>query len=304
MIYLESFDIPKDEWQDWYFNTPDLLNPIELDEKTLKLLKELNERFPGGVPHPNTLSGYTSWYPWSVLYQRGIRTFEFSDITILYGGNGSGKSTLLNVMAQKMGLQRTSLYNRSPFFEDYLKYCDGYTSRVKGSELAVQRGVIMTSDNVFNKMLRGRAKNQEIDHKREQLVDEYFTTEGWMPKSLSCSKFVNKRLQKNVQEQSNGETAFNYFVEAIPDNVLILLDEPENSLSASWQMELAKFLFGAIRAFNCQLIIATHSPFLLSIPGAKIYNLDANPISTCKWNELENVRCYYELFKAHKDLFE
>ena len=110
-------------------------------------------------------------------------------------------------------------------------------------------------------------------------------------------------MQCNQQEQSNGETAFNYFVNSIKDDTLILLDEPENSLSAQWQMELAQFLQGTIRAFNCQLVIATHSPFVLSIPGAKIYDLDANPIQTSKWQDLENVRCFYELFKRYENRF-
>lgn len=301
MIYLENFTLPKDEWEDWYFSPPPALQG-----KNLEILLELSERFirKNKIPHPNRMTGYVSWYPWRVFYQRGIRRFSFDDITILYGSNGSGKSTLLNIIAQKMKLQRSALYNKSPFFEDYLQYCDGYLNKEKGSHLAVQRGVILTSDDVFDRMLRNRGENQNIDFKREQLVSEYFHTEEWMPKSLSCSKYVKSKLKRNVQEQSNGETAFNYFVESTPENALILLDEPENSLAATWQMELAKFLSGAIRAFNCQLIIATHSPFLLAIPGAKIYNLDAEPISTCRWNELENVRAYYDFFKTHQELFE
>ena len=59
-----------------------------------------------------------------------------------------------------------------------------------------------------------------------------------------------------------------------------------------------------MRAFRCQFIIATHSPFLLSIPGAKIYDLDSSPIRTEQWYNLENVRHYYELFKENMHLFE
>ena len=44
--------------------------------------------------------------------------------------------------------------------------------------------------------------------------------------------------EKNKKEQSNGETAFEFFVESIQDDSLILLDEPENSLSAKWQWSL------------------------------------------------------------------
>ena len=121
--------------------------------------------------------------------------------------------------------------------------------------------------------------------------------------SSTCSKYVKNNLQKNKKEQSNGETAFEFFVESIQDDSLILLDEPENSLSAKWQMELVKYVTGAVRAFRCQFVIATHSPFLLSIPGAKIYNLDAMPICTEQWYNLENIRCYYDLFKENERFF-
>lgn len=89
-----------------------------------------------------------------------------------------------------------------------------------------------------------------------------------------------------------------------PDDSLILLDEPGNSLSAMWQKELAVFIRGAVKEFRCQFIIATHSPFLLSIPEAKIYDLDATPIQESTWNKLESMRCYYDLFNNNKNLFE
>ena len=103
---------------------------------------------------------------------------------------------------------------------------------------------------------------------------------------------------------SNGETAFQYFVDSVGDEALVLMDEPENSLSANWQNELMVFLTGAIREFSCQLVIATHSPFLLSLPGARIYDLDAEPIQVSEWYKLENMRSYFELFDRNRALFE
>ena len=35
----------------------------------------------------------------------------------------------------------------------------------------------------------------------------------------------------------------------------------------------------------------------------KIYDLDENPVDIKKWTELENVRIYYEFFKAHENEF-
>ena len=50
-------------------------------------------------------------------------------------------------------------------------------------------------------------------------------------------------------------------------------------------------------------MIATHSPFLLVLREAKIYDLDTKGSPVRKWTELENVRQYFSLFKAHEDEF-
>ena len=176
-------------------------------------------------------------------------------------------------------------------------------------------------------MLQLRENNDYGDIKRDELFREYYFDLSKRPfpkenlsdpkvlseykllrkinkkRPLSCSQYIKSKMEKNKYEYSNGETAFQYFVDAIKDESLVLLDEPENSLSAKWQIELSKYLSSVSRAFNCQLIIATHSPFLLSIPGVKIYNLDALPITTSKWYELENIKCYYELFKDNEVYF-
>ena len=103
---------------------------------------------------------------------------------------------------------------------------------------------------------------------------------------------------------SNGETAMRYFTEHIDRDAIYLLDEPENSLSISFQLDLAKYISDSARHFGCQFIISTHSPILLSLEGAKIYDLDSNPVTTREWTELENVRKYYEFFKEHEWEFE
>ena len=84
---------------------------------------------------------------------------------------------------------------------------------------------------------------------------------------------------------------------------LYLLDEPENSLSPMRQMELTEYIENAARFFHCQFVISTHSPFLLSLSGAKIYDLDSDPVDVRRWTELENVRTYYDFFKKHEREF-
>ena len=46
------------------------------------------------------------------------------------------------------------------------------------------------------------------------------------------------------------------------------------------------------------------SPFMLAMQGAKIYDLDENPVDIKRWTQLEHVRDYYNFFKMHIDAFE
>ena len=259
---------------------------------------------------------YDTVYPFQILSKHHLQMLDFEPVTILYGGNGSGKTTALNVIAEKLGLERDTLYNRSNFFEDYTKMCE-----FELEQRIPKNSRIITSDDVFDFMLNLRSLNEGIDRRREELFDEYLDAKykHFQMKSLddyeqlkkvnsarskTQSRFVRANLKDNVREHSNGESAFLYFSEQIQENGLYLLDEPENSLSPEKQQELLKFLEDSARFFGCQFIIATHSPFLLSMRGAKIYDLDEEVVDVKRWTELENVRAYYAFFKKHEREFE
>ena len=94
-----------------------------------------------------------------------------------------------------------------------------------------------------------------------------------------------------------------YWEREIKENGIYILDEPENSLSAENQVKLEKFIEESTRFYNCQFIISTHSPFLLSLENASIYNLDVVPAVTTKWTDLANVRIYHDFFEEHRDKF-
>ena len=115
---------------------------------------------------------------------------------------------------------------------------------------------------------------------------------------------MKKRLEREEEENSNGETAMLYFIERMENEGLYLLDEPENSLSLENQMKLADYINSSARFFNYQFIIATHSPIFLSIPYAKIYNLDDNSTVVDSWTQLKSVRLMFDLFMKHKKEFE
>ena len=65
-----------------------------------------------------------------------------------------------------------------------------------------------------------------------------------------------------------------------------------------------RFLEDSVRFYGCQFVISTHSPFLLAMRGAKIYDLDENPVDVKRWTRLENVRAYYDFFKKHEREFQ
>lgn len=256
---------------------------------------------------------YNSYYPFNILPRNQFRCIDCDmPITILYGGNGSGKTTALNIIAEKLKLNRTSVFNKTSFFEDYLEFCNYETE----TEIPTDSKII-TSDDVFNYMFNVRTVNQEIDIERERLFDEYYR-EKWrktfmfndgnikdydkqiiVRRKSTASKYVKKNLMWNVQTHSNGETALQYFFEKIEDESLYLLDEPENSLSPENQIKLAEYIEQSAWACNCQFIIATHSPFLLAMKRCKIYDLNASPVDIKTWDELPLVKTYKKFFAEH-----
>ena len=261
---------------------------------------------------------HTNVYPFRIFPQKRLENLSFEPITLFYGGNGSGKSTLLNVIAQKLRLERSAPFNNTPFIEEYLNFCDYELSFGNG----VPRGSkIICSDDVFDVLLDVRSINEGIDRRREALFDEYDKSreESYLLRDLddleefkrrnetkrrTKSEYTTRRLPKEIDGKSNGESAFLYFTKQIKSDALYLLDEPENSLSARLQGELARFIEDSARFYNCQFVISTHSPFLLSMKGAKIYDLDSVPVESKNWTELENVRIYHEFFEAHRDEFK
>ena len=106
-----------------------------------------------------------------------------------------------------------------------------------------------------------------------------------------------------VKLRSNGETALRYFEIKLRQDTLYCLDEPENSLSPELQIKLVEMLKQMARYCGCQFIIATHSPFILSMKDARIYDLDSKPTVVRDWWELDNTRAYFDFFYKHKEKF-
>ena len=259
-------------------------------------------------------------YPFKLFPQKQLTQISFEPITVFCGGNGSGKSTLLNIIAEKLSIDRSAPFNDTPFMAEYLRFCRYELSY--GKKKVPIESKMITSDDVFDFLLDIRAINDGIDRRRDELFEEYYATREEPMKALSSlsefeefkrrldakrntkSQYVSRRIPKELDGRSNGESAFAYFTQKITQDALYLLDEPENSLSAELQRELVGFIEDSVRFYNCQFIISTHSPFLLAMKDAKIYDLDSVPVTAKDWTELKNVRIFYEFFKEHMKEFE
>ena len=290
--------------------------PIELEEELVVRRMHHN----GGA-----LGYIDNYYPCCIFDKKQLRTVEFAPITIFCGGNGSGKSTLLNLIAEKLQLHRSAPFNSGELFASYAENC-AYTAACgdDGEPLAVPPGSsIITSDDVFDFMLAARTNNEEIAEETEAGRDKYARLKFGetvrftgmddyevirqqllaRSKSVSRRKFLRRVVGTEVRMGSNGETALEYFDSKLGTDCLYLLDEPENSMSVKMQLELAKLLEQAARYCGCQLIIATHSPILLAMDGARIYDLDASPAAVRDWHEIENVQLLNEFFEKHSSRF-
>lgn len=259
-----------------------------------------------------------SGYPYHIFLEKRLYDVEFDPITIFYGDNGSGKSTLLNIITETINKDEEVINRKNPllkseYFNKYINNCKYY---LENDIPSVSK--IIFSEDIFENILSKRIENKEKNNQREELEKQYMQYKynpvnysslndlriSVEARNTSRSKFIKSRIEENEREFSNGQTSLEFFDNELKENGLYLLDEPENSLSPKFQIELIQLISELTRFFKCQFIIATHSPFLLSIPNAKIYDLDSLPVKTKNWYELENMKIYYNFFKENKNKFE
>ena len=267
---------------------------------------------------------YGSRWPFGLFPERELETVAFAPITILAGGNGSGKSTLLRVIAARLSLLPEGERPGSPFFDAYVPLC---TPGWEAAREAPPGSRMLSGEDVFAALAARRRENHAVAARREALLEAYRRDQpspspdavGFRLGSLSDadrlhayndaqrhtpSRYVRERLGATETGCSNGEEALSFLRDALRDDALYLLDEPENCLSPAFQTALAAHLADCARFFGCQLVIATHSPILLALPGARVYDLDARPARVCPWTELEGVRTLAGFFAEHAGEFD
>ena len=258
-------------------------------------------------------------YPFNVLKGKEPDVFVFDNITVLYGNNGSGKSTILNLIAHTLnlkgkernepilpGMDPNSYDKRYVDFYEYAKICE-YSL----AEDETGRKIKLPENSRY-------IKSEEILYEIRKIQQDAVLKESITANNVrkgmkikDAKRLANSdkgdeqvyRFKWSQNRYSNGETTMQILSENIEPDNLYLLDEPEVSLSPQKQVELAEELNKLARYLGVQFIIATHSPFMLGILDAKIYNLDTQNYEVQKWTELENVKYFYEFFKKRENEF-
>lgn len=234
-------------------------------------------------------------YPYRILASKMLDVIGFSPVTVFYGNNGSGKSTLLNVIAEKINIKHKTLGNSSFYFNEFVEKCSFQMAERNEKKLKIPKeSRLIRSEDIAEAIVNLRSKTEKAE-KRILEANE---------KDDKSRMFAWQNHNETSEQFSNGETAISFFENIFEPDTLYLLDEPENSFSPRLQLVVKKLIEKYAHLYNCQFIIASHSPFVLAIENAKIYNLDSNPAKECNWQELENMKLLYELFRSNKKYFE
>ncbi|MEH7073807.1 AAA family ATPase [Neobacillus drentensis] len=183
-------------------------------------------------------------------------------VTYLIGENGMGKSTLLEAIAVCLGFNPEGgsfNFNFSTF--DSHSELTYYLQLIKGVDKP-RDGFFLRAESFYNV-----ASNIE---KLDQ--------GGGGP------KIINSFGGQSLHEQSHGEAFFSTFIHRFGGNGIYILDEPEAALSPLRQMSMLTRIHDLVNQHS-QLIIATHSPIIMSYPNSLIYELSEDGIQEKKLEE-------------------
>ncbi|MGB7327549.1 MAG: AAA family ATPase [Rubripirellula sp.] len=199
-------------------------------------------------------------YAFNLPSMKSFRKLDFhSKVTFFVGENGSGKSTMLEAIAIANGLNAEG-----------------------GSR---------------NMMFATRESHSEL-HKALKLRRYHaLVPDAWFVRAESLFNVAteienlgvgNSYGDKSLHEQSHGE-AFMTLVENRFGQGLYFLDEPEAALSPQRQLEFL-VLLDSIVSQDSQLVIATHSPIIMSYPHSQIYAFGNDGIKPIAYEDTEHYR--------------
>lgn len=208
-----------------------------------------------------------SVYPFS-LPILGDDDFELAfdtAVTIIVGENGVGKSTLLEAIAAVAGFDQAG---GGP----------GY----------------MPIDH-------SRAVDTNGDLLRDVLRASWLPKvgQGWFFRAesfFSVARYLDEAGSPSADflSHSHGEGFLRFFEERCRYPGIFIFDEPESALSPKRQFDFLKLLMAMQAAAKTQVIIATHAPIVMALPGARLLGMTRGGLSPIRLEDTEHYRLLRE----------
>ncbi|CAA0125609.1 DNA replication and repair protein RecF [BD1-7 clade bacterium] len=222
-----------------------------------------------GAPFLHRISGIEEHfdrrrYPFNIpAFEAGIDLKLDARVTLLVGENGSGKSTLLEAIAECCGFDPEG-GNRDHFRESFEERSELAQALRLSWHPRTTEGFFMRAESFFN-----------------------FAT------YIEGVSDMRAYGGKSLHEQSHGESFLALFENRFEQG-LYILDEPEAALSPQRQLSFMSIINQLESPGHAQFIIATHSPILLSYPGAKVISFDDGVIEEINYKDTS----HYQLTKS------
>ncbi len=225
-----------------------------------------------------------SAYPFAIPAIRSLDRLELHPaVTFFIGENGSGKSTLLEALAVKLK------FNPEGGSRDHQISVRATHSNLH-EYLVAERSLRHPTDGWFL-----RAESFYNVATESELVEEEFPA----PAHLKFMAYGGKSLHA----QSHGESFLALLANRLQGDGVYLFDEPEAALSPQRQLSVLTLLHRLVY-HRSQLVIATHSPILLSYPHARIYEFGEHGLRETRYEDTEHFRITRDFLNRHERMLE
>ncbi len=128
---------------------------------------------------------------------------------------------------------------------------------------------------------------------------------GWLPKVaagwffraetfFSVARYLDDvgSTSADFLSHSHGEGYLRVFSERMNRQGIYFMDEPESALSPKRQVELLRFLAEVQQSARAQVIMATHSPLLMAVPGAALWRMTPRGIDLYAYRDTDHFRLW------------
>ena len=228
-------------------------------------------------------------FPYNVPSVKNAQNIDLSNpITFFIGDNGSGKSTLLETLAFRLQLPHmdNTGYSRKSF--QAARTLVGHLQLEWDIERAV--GFFFRAEDFGNLLNSVQRRDFELHADLKDLegdVSDYIIQE--MKNNANYQLHTMRRdYGQELEGFSHGEAYLHIMQQKINQRGIYILDEPEAALSPSKQLTLLSFIQQHLKDHMSQFIIATHSPVLMSYPGAQIYEISENSMNKTNLEDTEH----------------